>query len=116
MRLLDRALWHDADAGSLEALLWWEIPDESNLDDYNISLQLFDSNGEKVGQNDYHLDEKRTPWGVVELAADDLSPGDYRLKLILYNRHDGARVSGIDAATGKSMAMLPLHEIKVSSS
>ena len=116
MRLLDRALWHDADAGSLEALLWWEIPDESNLDDYNISLQLFDSNGEKVGQNDYHLDEKRTPWGVVELATDDLSPGDYRLKLILYNRHDGARVSGIDAATGKSMAMLPLHEIKVSSS
>ena len=90
IRLRDRAVRYDVESESVQALLWWEIPDEAMLDDFNISLQVFDSNGEKAGQTDRHLDAQLTPWGVVELATGDLAAGEYELKLILYNRHDGA--------------------------
>ena len=112
MRLIDRAVRYDGDTNAIQALLWWEIPDESMLDDFNISLQVFDSNGDKAAQNDYHLDANLTPWGVAKLPLGDLPDGDYQLKLILYNRHDGAKVSGVDEATGDAMALLRLHDFE----
>ena len=111
-RLIDRAVRYDTDTNAIQALLWWEIPDESMLDDFNISLQVFDSNGDKAAQNDYHLDASLTPWGLADLAAGHLPDGLYELRLILYNRHDGAKVSGIDEATGVSMALLPLFDFE----
>ena len=98
IRLRDRAVRYDVESESVQALLWWGIPDEAMLDDFNISLQVFDSNGEKAEQVDRHLDAQLTPWGVVELATGDLAAGEYELKLILYNRHDGAKVSSANAA------------------
>ena len=112
-RLLDRAVQYDSEIASVQALLWWEIPAEAMLDDFNISLQVFNSSGDKAAQVDRHLDGNVTPWGIVELAMDDLPAGDYQLKLILYNRHDGAKVSGVDEATGASVTLLPIHEFTV---
>ena len=114
-RLIDRAVRYDGDTNAIQALLWWEIPDESMLDDFNISLQVFDSNGDKAAQNDYHLDANLTPWGVAKLPLGDLPDGDYQLKLILYNRHDGAKVSGVDETMGESAALLPLHDFEARS-
>ena len=114
-RLLDRAVRHDGESNAIQALLWWEIPDESMLDDFNISLQLFDANGDKAAQNDYHLNANLTPWGVAELPLGDLSEGDYQLKLILYDRHDGGKVSGVDETMGESAALLPLFDFEAGS-
>ena len=56
-----------------------------------------------------------TPWGVAELPLGDLSEGDYQLKLILYDRHDGGKVSGVDETMGESAALLPLFDFEAGS-
>ena len=49
IRLIDRAVAIDSEAGRLQVLLWWRLPHESMLDDFNISLQIFASDQSKAG-------------------------------------------------------------------
>ena len=115
VRLIDRAVAFDAASDSLKALLWWSLPDESMLDDFNISLQIFGPDQSKASQSDHHLDANLVPWRVTGLATDELPSGAYSLKLILYDRLTGAKISGIDAATGEQVKFLRLADFAIES-
>ena len=115
IKLIDRAVSYDAQMDRVQALLWWEIPDESMLDDFNISLQLFAADGAKAGQVDRHLDAKLTPWGVVESPTNELRAGEYELQLIVYDRHTGAKLNGVDRAAGESGKLLTLLDFEAES-
>ena len=63
---------------ALRALLWWRLPADSMLDDFNISLQLLTPEGANVRQVDHYLDTQLVPWGVRELSTADLPPATMR--------------------------------------
>ena len=100
IQVLDFAAQYDAEAARVAALTWWDVPDESMLDEYNISLQIITPNWQNVRQTDRHLYNRIVPWSVIELATNDLAPGSYRLMLVLYHRGSGERMTGITNAMG----------------
>ncbi len=108
VRLLDRATEFDIDDQRIDALTWWEVPDDEMLDQYNISLQIINSDWQNVRQVDRHLYAGLVPWGVSELSTADLPSGDYRLMLILYNRESGSKVPGVDELSGEAAGILPI--------
>ena len=63
VRLLDRASRYNAATERIETLLWWRLPDEATLDDFNISLQLLSPEGRNLRQIDHHLNAELVPWG-----------------------------------------------------
>ena len=90
IKLVDRGARYDETSKILQALTWWEVPDESLLDEYNVSLQVVTPDWQKHGiQVDRHLSDSLLPWNVIELSTADLPAEHYRLMLILYNRHTG---------------------------
>ena len=113
IRLVDRAVGYDRDTEIIAALLWWDLPDDSMRDDYNISLQVFAADGDKSAQVDRHLDAALVPWGVVELSVSELPAGEYDLMLILYDRVTGAKLRTLDAATGESAHFTPILSFTV---
>ena len=113
IRLIDRAVLYDADAESVQVLTWWDVPDEKALEEYNISIQIVDSDWQNVRQIDRHLYDNLVPWNVVELPAVDLPAGDYRLMLILYHRDTGGKVNGVDEVYGESAGILPILSFSI---
>lgn len=112
-RLLDRAIEFDIDDQRIEALTWWDVPDGEMLNQYNISLQIITSDWQNVRQVDRHLYAGLVPWGVSELSMADLPSGDYRLMLILYNRENGSKVSGVDELSGETAGILPIASFSI---
>ena len=108
IRVVDRAVRFDSDAERIEALIWWDVPDEAMLDEYNISLQIISSEGKNVRQTDHHLYNNIVPWSVIDLSTEALPADDYALVLILYRRDTGSKVVGLDQSTGESGSILPL--------
>ena len=108
IRVVDRALRLDAGGERIEALTWWDVPDEAMLDEYNISLQIISSEGKNVRQTDHHLYNNIVPWSVIDLSTEALPADDYALVLILYRRDTGSKVVGLDQSTGESGSILPL--------
>ena len=111
--VLDYATRYDEQTQTLEALIWWDLPDDKMLAEYNISLQIIDQDWQNRLQIDRHLDNNIVPWRVFALSTVDLPAGNHRLMLILYRRDTGARVSGKDPASGESEEILPLHSLSV---
>lgn len=108
IRVVDRALRFDSDAERIEALIWWDVPDEAMLDEYNISLQIISSEGKNVRQTDRHLYDNIVPWSVINLSTENLPADDYALVLILYRRDSGSKVVGVDQSTDEFGSILPL--------
>ncbi len=108
IRVVDRALRLDSDAERIEALIWWDVPGEAMLDEYNISLQIISSEGKNVRQTDRHLYNNVVPWSVVDLSTENLPADDYALVLILYRRDSGSKVVGVDQSTDEFGSILPL--------
>jgi len=113
LRLLDRATEFDINGQRIEALTWWEVPDDEMLNQYNISLQIISSDWQNVRQIDRHLYDGLVPWSVIELSTADLPPDDYRLVLILYNRENGSKVQGVDEISGESAGILPILRFSI---
>ena len=113
VRLIDRAAYYDADREIVQALTWWDVPDADILDEYNISVQIISSEWNNVRQVDRHLYDSLVPWNVIELPTDDLTPREYRLMLVLYDRETGKRVNGRDQLSGESAKILPLLAFSV---
>ncbi len=107
-RLLDRAIEFDIDDQRIDALTWWNVPDEAMLDEYNISLQIISSEGKNVRQTDRHLYDNIVPWSVIDLSTEELPADDYELVLILYRRDSGSKVVGVDQSTEEFGSILPL--------
>ena len=94
IKILDYAAHFDEVNERIQVLTWWEVPDESMLDQFNISLQIITSDWQNLRQVDRHLYDDIVPWNVIELATEDLPAGEYRLVLILYERDSLKKVNG----------------------
>ena len=108
IRVLDREAAHDLDSQTLRILTGWTIPDDVSLLDFNVSFQVLDAGGVNVRQVDRHLDEHMLKWRRLDLPIAGLTPGGYRLVMIVYGREDGAKLTGRDLATGEQGRMLPI--------
>ena len=97
----------------LQILTGWEVEDESLLNAYNVSWQIITSDWQNARQIDRHLYDDLLKWNVIELTTADLSPGDYRLVMIVYHRDSGEKVSGADLASGERAAILPVLEFTI---
>ena len=106
--LLDRHARYDAASSAVDVLTWWHVADEAALEQYNISLQILSLDGQKASQMDRHLTHNLLPWRVLQLPTDGLSPGDYQLALIVYDRVSGAKLTARDHASGASEKFLPV--------
>ena len=107
IRAVDRFARYAPESEVLQILTGWEVADEGLLDEYNVSLQITTPDWQNVRQEDRHLYEL-PPWDVIELSTEGLSPGDYRLMMILYHRDTGEKVSGLDLTSGETGNLLPL--------
>ena len=112
IRVVDRFARHLPESEVLQILTGWEVEDEGLLDEYNVSLQIITPDWRNMRQEDRHLYEL-PPWDVIELSTADLSPGDYRLMIILYHRDTGEKVSGVDPTTGESANIFPVATFTV---
>ncbi len=111
--LVDRAARYDADAEMVQVLTWWDVPDEKTLDEYNISIQIINSDWQNVRQVDRHLYDNIVPWSAQEVSTAGLSNGNYRLVLVVYNRHTGAKLGGVDKTSGETGGFQTLLSLNV---
>ena len=114
IKIVDRFGDYDRERGTLRVVTGWEIAHEAQLDQYNVSIQILRSDGQKAGQaGDRHLHDDILKWHAVEIATADLPPGDYRGVVILYDRFSGVKASGSDPATGEAATIHPVVEFRV---
>lgn len=113
IRIVDRFGDYIEDSDSIRLVTGWEVADEAQLDQYNVSIQLLTSDGRNVRQTDRHLYDDILKWYVAEMSAEGLSPGDYRVVVILYDRYSKAKVSGSDPISGESAKIHPVMQFKI---
>lgn len=112
--IVDRFGEYDATKDLFRVVTGWEVASDQQLDQYNISIQLFDSELEKYWQDDWHLYNRILKWHELEFQPTrQLAPGDYRLVIILYDRITGEKVAGTDLTSGEAGKLLPLLSISV---
>ena len=104
------------DRDVLRVVTGWEAADKALLDQYNISIQIHSLDGQKVAQinPDRHLYHDVLKWFVVELSTSDLSPGDYRVVVLVYDRYPPhAKVFGSDIESGEYGKILPIQSFSI---
>ena len=74
--------------------LWEQLP----VENYSVSIQFFDAAGSKVHNQDFVLGDSPLAYHRIDLAS--LQPGDYQLKLIVYNFETQASVAGEVISSG----------------
>ena len=114
IRVVDRFARHLPESEVLQILTGWEAADEGLLDEYNVSMQIITPDWQNVRQEDRHLYEL-PPWDVIEFSTEGLTPGDYRLMMILYHRDTGEKISGADSTTGETAKIWPILEFTIES-
>ena len=113
IEILDHAARYESESDRIEVLIWWNVPDEKMLEEYNISLQILTPDRQNVRQLDRHFYDDLVPWNVTELSTDGLPEGDYTLVLILYDRESGAKASAVDSVSGDASSIISLFTFKV---
>ena len=108
--IVDKFAEYDAEQNTVRVVTGWEVADESQLEEYNVSIQIITPEWTNVRQaGDRHLYHDVLKWYVVEMTTADLPPGDYRAVVILYDRYQSsAKVNGTDATTGEVGTILPV--------
>jgi len=103
IRVIDRFADYDRQKQSIRVLTGWEVADEAQLDEYNVSIQIISTDWHSVVQApDRHLYDEILPWYAVELSTADLPAGDYQVMVILYDRDTVKKAAGVDSASGLS--------------
>lgn len=83
-------LLYQFDGESLAIETWWtRLPDEA----HGVSIQVFDAAGAKAAGGDFVIHNESLAGHRLSMAS--LAPGEYSVKLILYNYHSGHSVAGI---------------------
>ena len=101
VKIVDKFAHYDAEAQSVRVVTGWEVADEEQLDQYNVSVQIITPDWQRVRQApDRHLYDDVLKWYVVDLSTEDLPPGDYRAMVILYDRDTIKKVKGTDLTAG----------------
>lgn len=91
----------------------WTVSDSIPPDTYSASLQLFNSAGEKVWQHDYALKTGYFDMRRADLPLTDLPPGDYELRVRVYEwRTQDAAIGTLDA-TGEQGDMLTAEWLRI---
>ena len=110
IRIVDKFAEFRHDDGAIRVVTGWEVDDEALLHQYNVSIQIVTADWRNVAQApDRHLYHEVLKWYVVELSAADLAPGDYRVVVIVYDRHHAsAKVTGRDLTSGEVGTILPI--------
>ena len=113
--IVDKFAEMPGDAGVIRVVTGWEVADETLLDNYNVSIQIITGDWRNVRQApDRHLYDKVLKWYVVELPAADLAPGDYRVVVVVYDRHHASsKVTGTDLSTGETGSILPIFSFTI---
>ena len=107
--IVDKFADYDAENKSVRVVTGWEVADEAQLEQFNVSIQIITSDWQNVRQpGDRHLYDDILKWYVVETSTDGLPPGDYRAVVILYDRYSGGKVNGVDETTGEAGTILPI--------
>ena len=85
------------DGSNLDVSLWWT---NTIAGKYAISIQVFDAENAKAAQVDDVIGGD--PLHGYSLNLSDLAPGDYTVKLILYDFETGQGQAGMITATGQA--------------
>lgn len=114
IKIVDRFGVYDGDREFIRVSTGWEVANQAQLDDYNVSIQLLRSDWQKARQApDRHLYDGILKWYAVEMSTSGLPPGDYQAAVILYDRSTNAKVSGTDLASGESGTIFPILKFKI---
>ena len=113
IKIVDRFGDYNVDGESIRVVTGWEVADEAQLDQYNVSIQLLTSDGANVRQADRHLYDDILKWHVEEMTTDGLSPGGYHVVVILYDRYSKAKVGGADLISGLSAKIHPIMQFEI---
>lgn len=115
IRIVDKFAELRRDDGTIRVVTGWEVQDEALLEAYNVSIQIITRDWQLVRQApDRHLYHRILKWYLVELPTADLDPGEYRVVVIVYDRHQAsAKVSGLDLTTGELGTILPIIEFSI---
>ena len=114
IKILDKFGGYNEERQSVRVIAGWQVADEAQLDDYNVSIQIITPEWQKVGQApDRHLHDDVLKWQAAEISTAGLSPGAYQVVIILYDRHSKAKVAGVDLSTGGTGNILPILEFSV---
>lgn len=113
IKIVDHFGAYDPDNDRVQLVTGWEVANEGQLDEYNISFQILTDEWQKMSQIDEHLYNDILKWHELEMSTDQLPSGDYRLVVILYDRYTGEKVPGIDQTSGEYGSILPLLAFSV---
>lgn len=74
--------------------LWAHLPEEN----HSVSIQFFDADGSKIFNQDFVLDDRSAAHHRVDVST--LAPGDYQVRMIVYNFETLASVAGEIISSG----------------
>ena len=74
--------------------MWSGVPDEA----HSVSIQIFDPAGERILGQDFVIGHVTLYRQRIDISS--LPPGDYSVKLIMYDFNSGAIVSGTESRDG----------------
>ena len=115
IKILDKFGAYDRERDALRLVTGWEVADAAQLGAYNVSFQIITPDWQRVGQApDRHLHDGILKWHRSEISTAELSPGEYRAVVILYDRYSKAKAAGVDLATGERGTIFPILEFSVS--
>ena len=112
--IVDKFADYDAENKSVRVVTGWEVAEEAQLEQFNVSIQIITSDWQNVRQpGDRHLYDDILKWYVVETSTDGLPPGDYRAVVILYDRYSDEKATGVDETTGEAGTILPILHFSI---
>ncbi len=100
--------------GQTEVTLLWAVGADVPPETYSITLQLFDSAGDKVGQGDQGIALGSRPCQPITLNLSSLPAGVYAVRIAVYNWRDGARLPAALGSAAPVIDLLPVGEVTVS--
>lgn len=114
IKIVDRFAELEREKRSIRVVTGWEVAEERQLDEYNVSIQIISTDWQSLVQApDRHLYDDVLTWYSVELPTADLPAGDYKVMVILYDRETIKKVAGVDLATGLSSDIHPVFTFAV---
>lgn len=114
IRIVDRFADFLPERDTLRVVTGWEVDEDDLLQEYNVSIQIHDADGEKAAQLDRHLYDDILKWHVAEFSTASLGPGDYRAVVMVYDRYPPhAKLTGADINSGEVATILPIAEFSI---
>ena len=113
IKIIDKFADYNPTTDTVRVVTGWEVADEAQLRQYNVSVQIITPDWQMMDQVDDHLHNDILKWHVVDLPTTDLPPGDYVAMVILYDRDTIKKVPGTDLQSGESSDIFPILRFTV---